>query len=266
MNSLKNEKGITLIALIITIVITVIITGIAISSGTESLDETRLKGFYTTLEIVQKRVDDISVTNEAYVDNSGNTIYLKEQGTAYSSLTDEKKANLNNILTTECAGLGLSSSNFRYFTSEQLKNVLDLSDIDYNVFIDFNSKVVIAEDGILLNGTTYHVLKNDSYFVSQDTNKNVGIIESLTYTASSYGSNMYKIIVTPNNLVGDLTGGTLKYKKTTTKYWEDTNNLEMIVDELTSYNIIYKDNNNNNLAKTITLAVNSEGQLTVTEE
>ena len=76
MNKGRESKGITLISLIITIVVLVILASISIKSGTESLDNTRLQGFYTQLEIIQKRVDDIAVTNETYISN-GETIYLK---------------------------------------------------------------------------------------------------------------------------------------------------------------------------------------------
>lgn len=265
MKRIKEEKGITLVALIITIVVMVIIAGISINTGTKSLDDTRLRGFYTKLEIVQKRVDDIAATNETYVDNSGNTVYLKEQGTGYSSLSQTKQTTLKNIIQSEGTGLGLIASNFRYFTSAQLESILDLSEIEYDVFIDFDSRVIIAEDGITLNGNSYHILKNTTYFAQQDVNKNVGTIDSLSYSATIYGSNSYKIIVTPSNTIGDLKGGTLKYKKTTSKYWKTTTDLEMIVNELTDYNIIYQDVNNNSLAKTINISLNEEGELTVTE-
>lgn len=266
MENLKNDKGITIVALIITVIVMVVIAGISINSGTQSLDETRLKGFYTTLEIVQKRVDDIATTNEKYIDSTGNAVYLKEQGKSYSSLTSAQKSNLDNIIKSEAAGKGLIASNFRYFTSEQLKSVLDLSDIDYNVFIDFDNRVVIAENGINVKDKTYHILESNTYFVNQDINKNVGLIESFTYTASSYGISNYKIIVTPSNAVGDVTSGTLKYKKSDSKYWETSINLEMIVDELTDYDIMYEDVNNNSLAKKINLSLNSEGKLMVTEK
>lgn len=266
MKNFKSDKGITLVALIITVVVMVIIAGVAVSTGTESLDETRLKGFYTKLEIVQKRVDDIASTNETYVNDSGSTVYLKEQGTAYTSLTSTQKSTLENIIQSEGTGLGLTASNFRYFTSEQLKSILDLSEIEYDVFIDFDSRVVIAEDGITTNNQTYHLLKNTTYFAEQDVNKNVGTINSLTYVVSKYGINSYKVVVTPSNTVGDLTGGILKYKKASSKYWETSVNLEMIVDELTDYNIVYEDVNNNSLAKTINISLNSDGNPTITEE
>ena len=63
---LANEKGITLVALLITVIVMMIIVGISVDTGTESLDSTRLQGFYMQLETIQKRADDIATTNEGY--------------------------------------------------------------------------------------------------------------------------------------------------------------------------------------------------------
>lgn len=262
---MKGQKGITLIALVITIVVLLIIASISITSGTESIDKTRLQGFYTQLEIVQKRVDDIATTNENYIDSEGNAIYLKEQGTDYENLGEDQQNTLKAIIQSEGTDLNLRVENFRYFTSEQLNSILDLSDVEYNVFIDFNNRVVIAENGITANGVTYHMLKNSIYYAEQNTNKNVGTIESLNYTIVKYGDN-YKITVIPSNSVGDLQiGGTLKYKKTTSKYWETSTNLEMIISQLADYNIIYEDINNNSISKTINVSVDENGKPIVTE-
>lgn len=262
---MKEQKGITLIALIITVVVLMIIAAISITSGTESLDSTRLQGFYTQLEIVQKRVDDIATTNEAYIDADGNTIYIKEQGIAYENWGGDRQDLLKAIIQSEGADLNLDVEAFKYFTSEQLNAILDLSEIDYDVFIDFENRVVIAEDGITANGETYHMLKNSIYYAEQNINKNVGTIESLNYTIVKYGEE-YKITVTPSNSVGDLeVGGTLKYKKTTSKYWETSTNLEMIINKLADYNIIYEDVNKNSLSKTINVSVDENGTLIVTE-
>jgi len=135
----------------------------------------------------------------------------------------------------------------------------------YNLFIDFDNRVIIAEEGVTVNDITYHILKNNIYFPDENTDKNVGTIESLSYVAIKYGDS-YKITVIPSNAVGDLNvEGTLKYKKTTTKYWETSTNLEMIVNELTDYNIIYEDVNNNSISKTISINLNENGELTVIE-
>lgn len=261
---MKSEKGITLAVLIITIIVMVILASVSISIGTNSLDSTRLKGFYTQLEIIQKRVDDIATTNESYIDSNGNTVYLKEKGLSYNELKDVQKANLQKILQKEKLTT-IPTTNFRYFIAENLEKYLDLSDMDYNVFIDFDNRIIIAEDGIKIGDTTYHVLKNATYFVQQDTEKN--IVQSLIYDATQYRTGKCKVIVTAINAAGDvLGGGYVKYKKTSTKYWEVSDNTEIIIEADVEYNIVYVDANKNSIEKTIKVEVDSgTGVATVTE-
>lgn len=257
---MKREEGITLVALIITIVVMIILASVSIKSGTESLDITRLEGFYTQLELVQKRVDDIAATNESYIDSDGNIIYLKDTG---KTLTDTQKTSLQNIITSE--NLEVDATNFQYFTVEDLENILDLSEIEYNLFIDFNSRIIVAEDGIKIGDKIYYVLKNVTYFVQQDIEKHK--VQSLSYDATQYKTGKYKVTVTAINAAGDdVEGGYVKYKKTTTKYWEVSNNTEMILETSVEYNIVYVDANKNSIEKTIKVEVDSTtGEVTVTE-
>lgn len=261
---MKKESGITLVALVLTIVVLIIIGTISIRSGTESIDNTRLKGFYMQLEIVQKRVDDIATTNETYIDSEGNTIYLKEQG---SVLTEEQTTSLNSILEAE--NITAQTDDFKYFTVQDLKEKFDLTEIEYNVFVNFEKRIVIAENGIQIGDKMYYTLKNTTYFVEQNTEKNTGTIESLEYKVLHYTGDTYKVKITPSNTIGDLDkSGYIKYKKTTTKYWETTSDTEIIIEFNTEYNIIFIDQNNNSIEKTIKIEYvkDEEGNVIVDEE
>jgi len=258
---ISSDKGITLIALMITVIVLLIIGGVSILTGTESIDSTRLKGFYTELEIIQKRVDDIAATNESYVDGEGNTLYLKEQG---EDLNDDQILLLEDIKLSE--NIDINPTNFRYFTAKKLEDILDLFKMKYNVFIDFDNRIVIAEEGIKVGNKTYYVLENTNYHLEQITTKNKGEIEGLTYAVIKYDEDIYKITVTPNNIIGDLSGnGFVKYKETTTRYWETSNNAELIVKLLVEYNMIYQDNNGNSIEKLIKVELDENNQPIVTE-
>jgi len=254
-----NNKGITLIALIITIVLMLLIIGVSVNTGKESLDSTRLSGFYAQLELIQKRVDDIASNNESYIDSSGKVVYIKNQGVAYSKLSTILKTKLEKIIYNQGPDLGSKIGNFRYFDKVQLQNILGLMDVPYNVFIDFNTRTIIAEEGININGRTYNILKNETYFVEQDESKNVGNIFLRFGDPISYGKNSYKINVSPLSNVGDVATGTIKYKKIDTRYWETADGPEIIVEPETEYNVEYVDNNNNNAYYTIEVMFWSSG-------
>lgn len=261
---MKKENGITLVALVITIIVLLIIASISINYGTGSLDNTRLQGFYTKMEIIQKRVDDIAVTNESYVNNDGEVLYIKHLG---KNLTEEQQNFVQNILLEKSINVPIAE--FRYFTLSDLQNILDLSEMDQNVFIHFDSRTIIAEDGITIGDTTYYMLENNVYF-SEYKGANLPTLNGevpFSYSIIEYGTDKYKVTVKPNYNIENYNpkGVELKYKKSTSKYWETSTNLEMIINGPADYNIIYEDINNNSLSKTINVSVDENGIPTVTE-
>lgn len=200
MSNIKDENAVTLMVLIITIIVLAIIAGISINAGQTSLESTRLRNFYLKLEIVQKRMDNVATKNEKYIDANGNEVVLKETG---SKLTEEQK---NFLLNT----VGIKDiSNFKYFTEEDLKQYFDLTDIGHNLFIDFENRKIVSEDAVIAKGKEHYVLENDTYFVeNSNINKNVtDELGEFTVTAEKYGTQTYKIRITPPSNIGDVRRG-----------------------------------------------------------
>lgn len=261
---ISNEKGITLVSLAITIAVLAIILGVSLNIGTESLDSTRLKAFYMELETVQKRIDDIETTNETFIDSNNKVINIKEN--EEFKLTSEEKNILEDIIEESQINLeqiypGLTVDQFRYFTSQELYTILDLTQIEQNIFIHFESRTVISQKGKKIGGKTYYILKNNIYYPTQDTDKNVGEITSLNYSQPpiAYGTGKYKVVISAGNTIGDLnTTGRLEYKKTNTKYWEISTNGEIVLELDVEYNVKYIDANNNSLEKKIKVVLDTE--------
>ena len=249
---IKSNRGITLITLVITIVILMILSTVTITVGVSQINATKLKGFYTKLEIAQEGIEKIANTNESYTDSNNTTIYLKDLGT---TPTEEQ----DSLITS----LGYDSTNFRYFTTEEIENELGISGVDLNLLIDFKNKVVISSEGIEVAGTKYYMLENTKYSVNLDETKNKGNID-FSYYVSQYGSNSYKITITPIN-IGDIKEGTVKYRKTGVAYWTVAKNNEIIIHNLADYDIMYIDANNNSVTKTITVTLDDDGNV-ITEE
>lgn len=265
---MKKETGITLIALVIMIVILIILLAISIGSGSQSIRDVRLKSFYMQLELIQKRVDVIATTNESYEDSNGQKIIIQSQGTAYQDLVQEKKEKLSKILEDE--NITADTEEFRYFTNEQLKKyIIDLDDFGDNVYIHFGKRIVIADRGIKIQNKTYHVNENNPYYAAYNANKNTGTIDSLSYEVFAYGTDKYKVIITPDNAIGDIQGiGSVKYKKMTTQYWEKSNDNTIIIEPNIVYQIIYTDaSEKNSIEKTIQVVIDqNNGNCTVIED
>lgn len=252
-HSIAQNNGITLVALTTTIVILLILLTVTMTVGVSQLDSMKLKDFYTKLEIAQNGVEKIVETNENYTDDSGNIIYLKDLGTIP---TDEQK--------TLIESLGFDSTNFRYFASEQVKDELEISGVELNLLIDFENKKIVNPEGIEIKGQKYYMLKSQKYSVTANADKNISDVD-FRYTVEKYGTDSYKIKVTPIN-IGDIKEGIVKYKKSDVNYWTVANYNEIIVKQLTSYDIIYVDANNNSKQKTITLSLDSDRNVIATEK
>lgn len=261
----KKEQGITLVSLIVTIIVLLIITTIVIREASTSANDVRLKGFYTQLELIEKQVDTITVTNEK-AEIEGEFIAIQELGTAYEDLPENKKEFLSNILQNT----DFSKEDFRYFTkSEVISYLIDLNDFDDNLFINFNQRCVIAEKGIKIGNNEYHMQEeNKVYYVEQSNTNQVASISSLNYTIIPYGTNTYKVTVNPVYTVGNTGGtGSLKYKKTTTKYWETANDLSMILELNVEYNIAYTNaTGQNSIEKSIKIMIDEENDIATVQE
>lgn len=253
-----NNKGITLIVLVVTIVILLILSTVGMTAGVSQINNMKLKSFYTKLEIAQEGIEKIVETDETYKDVSGLEVKLVEAGT---EPTEEQK-NLIQELSTKYNS-SYNSANFKFFTAEEVENDLGISGVELDLLIDFQNKIVISPQGVEIDGEKYYMLENIKYTVSKNETKNTGTVD-FTYEITKYGSNSYKIKITPNN-IGDITEGTVKYRKTGVAYWTVAKNNEIITNQLADYDIMYIDANNNSITKTITISLDESDNVITTE-
>ena len=242
---MKNEKGITIIALVVTIVILLILTVVSFTTGRVQLNNVRLKAFYSKLEVVQEAVEKIADTNE--YDEDWGTPLTAEQISLIASISEN-----------------YDTSKFKYFTASEVESILNVSGVDLNLLIDFEDKYVISADGEEIDGIVYYVLENDKYRTNYQ-DKNTGNV-NFNCTIKNYGLNSYKITVTPVN-VGDIQEGIIKYRQSNIDdYWKIAKNNEIIVDKLGTYDIMYIDSNNNSVTKQITIQEDVNNNVVITNQ
>ena len=112
-----QEKGITLITLVITIILLMILTSVTVTVGYGTYKDMLLTAYVAKMNMVQSRVNVISQKIE-----NGDTSY-DAIGTAIGDLTTSKQDKVNTILG------GASSEGFRYYTQSDLK-LLGVEGID----------------------------------------------------------------------------------------------------------------------------------------
>ena len=142
--NLRNEKGITIIALAVIIAVIIIISGAAIYKGVESYREAEKLTFGAELEMIQKKVNEtyekFNMTNGVVLDNL--------PGQKISELSSETK---NKI---ELLGIG-DLSHCRYFNKDTLEDI-GVTGIKREIIVDWATRNVFDIKGITIGGIRYH--------------------------------------------------------------------------------------------------------------
>ena len=146
MIKLKNSKGITIVALIITVILMLILVSVATYSGINTYKNTEVTKFVAQMQLIQTKVDELVEENN--IENIGEEI-----------TTDETKKNIIDLAYTN----GEIQSNtdeyknkFKYISRENLELQLDIADIEDDVLVNFETREVISISGVEYGGKKYY--------------------------------------------------------------------------------------------------------------
>lgn len=146
---MKNNNGITLIIVIMTVILLTILMGLIITSSIDTYYSSKFVSFETNIKLIQKKVD---MALEERIDYE----------TLGQALNDEQKAKLaeiiandnNNMISTEDP----TAETLRYFSSNDIKEDFELSDIRGEFVINFANREVISLDGAEKDNVMYYTI------------------------------------------------------------------------------------------------------------
>lgn len=158
---MKNEKGITLISLVVMVVLMTILAAVAINYGFGSIETVKLQNFNYELQQIQGKVDTIYekiklgetdyITLGSNITDSTKAMETlkKVKNINYSSISEEEKETYyyNDDYTT-----------YRYLSENQIKENLDISSKPGDMILNFLTREVISVDGFEYEGETYYTL------------------------------------------------------------------------------------------------------------
>lgn len=198
LNLNSNEKGITLIALIITIIVMLILASVTISIGTGNIENSKMISFVSYMQTIQKKVDII-------VENGNYSSYGEE-------LTSTNRSVLQNILNSQNESFltTLDSTYLRYFDSSHIESDLEIENINDEIVVDFNTREVISLNGIKYEGKRYYTqyYLPGGQVLKQQTEEVTRTVSFGDITSNINGLNATFTITNIN-----LTNGTLSYGK-----------------------------------------------------
>lgn len=158
---MKNEKGITLVALGITIIVLSILAAVSISTGKKTIEENKVIAFINELKIVQSEVNIIVEKQKM-----GNTSY-DSIGTKISDLDTGTLAKL----TSGCfkGKTAEEMAEFKYYKVSDLKR-MGIDNVEQEVVINLKTREVLSVEGIQDSGKMCYKLgdfPSESYNVAE---------------------------------------------------------------------------------------------------
>ena len=152
----KNEKGITLIALITTIIITLIIASVATVTGISTVKQTKYASAVSELKTMQY---EVNAMYQKYKNGDEEVLNYGEEITP-STQNDKNESvqTLSNQAFNKLSIDGQERNSYRYFSKDYLENDLDISGITDDFLINIKKRNVILLKGIKYEDETYYAL------------------------------------------------------------------------------------------------------------
>lgn len=219
---MENEKGITLVSLVITIIVLLILASIAIYSGKGTIK-------YANFNKAKAEIQTILVHVNSW----------NEENVEVGLLTSDSSCDQTTLNET-IQETGITIANYRFLSAEYLKQNLGL-DASFDYLVNIINRDVILLGGVDYNGKIYYTLSDFgitkvesnlpsliSFSLAQGENTDIVISDVKLKTSSEEtGTDFSKFIV--------------QYKKTTDEIWKDvTSSITKFVDDQDSNKIKYK--------------------------
>lgn len=235
----KDNKGITLVALILTIIIMLILATVTTYTGIDTYKESKVYAFVSQMQLIQAKVDDLVDTKTIEE--------LKLLGTGVNSSNTINTAFSNNEITSN------DSSLYRYFTKHELLEIFDVEDAYSDVMINFTTREIVSTSGVEYEGNKYYTqykLPNGQAVVNNGEQTNRELKFNLNIEINGMNSN---ILISDINITNgklsfaevDSSGNVISNWKTITNYTEKETEYKANILKSGKYIFELKDNTDN---------------------
>lgn len=248
---LQNERGITLVSLVLIIIVVMILSGATIYSGMSTIKNTNKTSFISELEIIQAKVNTIYEKRNT---NTSDMNFYDAIGQPLSVVEQEK---LNNALN------GISQEGFKFFNKTDLEK-LGLSNIKQDVLINFNTREVVSLTGIEIDGIKYYKLRDipgyqgfNIGYVNKNSAEPTFTLEKIKNNNGTYNITLKDIVYNSN-----VNSGTVSYKLHNDTDWiMNGNNMSFTVTSSGTYDVKLTDRAGNSTIKSITIEISIENTI-----
>ena len=146
---MKSNKGITLIIVIMTVVLLTILMGLVITSSIDTYNKSKFLSFETNMKLIQKKID-MALEERIDYETLGQPLNDEQRSRLATIIANDN----NNMISTEDP----SAETLRYFSSNDINEDFELSDIRGEFVINFANREVISLDGAEKNNVMYYTI------------------------------------------------------------------------------------------------------------
>jgi len=220
---MKNKKGITLIALIITVVILSILASVATYTGINAINLSKLTAFSAELKIMQTQVNSI------YQEKDEDTVYGEE-------ITGDIKTQADRVFNIKESGI-VSQEGYRYWSNAMIKN-LGIEGVEQSFFVNLQTRSVVSYQGLKQDGRAYYTLEQlpDGLYNVEYRNSNTGK-PTFDVNVESVGANKWKITISNIEYSGYIKKWEVYYQMENQDHWNTTEDVSFVVDKIGNYKV-----------------------------
>ena len=221
---MKNNKGVTLVSLVVTIAVLIILASITTYSGVNVIRQSKLNKFTTEMKIMQTEV------NNLYDRYSNGEIDVLNIG-------KELDSEANNVFTGGASGI-TDSSGYRYYDRETTES-LGIEGVEEEFYVNVEKRSVISRLGIEYEGEKYYALAqlpNGLYNVEYE-NKNTGK-PTFKLSCDNWTDGRSNIKITDIEYSGGyIEKWKVKYRLKDQEYWSTSEDFSFFVDTPGMYTV-----------------------------
>ena len=209
-NITKDNKGITLIALIVTIIVMLIVASVATYTGIDTYKYSQVNKFVTQMQLLQAKVDNlVEEKTEEELNNMG-LLNVTTQEQINAITTAFKQDEISNANT----------SMYKVFTKDKVLEILDVEDVQNDIMVNFVTREIVSLEGVEHEGTTYYTqykLPGGQTIVNNTSTTT----RELKFTLEQSIDGLNATILIDNI---EIANGTLSYKEQNSTYWTTITN------------------------------------------
>ena len=160
---LKNNKGITLSALVITIIVLIIIASVAAISGISATHYIKYQNAKSQFQVVQSKIDSLydeysNIEDETEKANWKNDTFAG--AIKYSDFSTELDSSIVNQTLNGLTIDSTNQDNYMYLSTDFIKNNLKVEGISYNFIVNLDEREVRLYGGVEYQNEMYYSTKD----------------------------------------------------------------------------------------------------------